>query len=92
MTVFLITYDLNVPTQDYAGLYEVLEAFDNWWHYLDSTWLICSTSSIDEVDEKVRSAMDSSDSLLIIDVTGRRVRGWLEQDAWDWIEEEGLQR
>lgn len=35
--IYLVTYDLNKPQQEYEELYEELKHIGAWWHYLDST-------------------------------------------------------
>lgn len=84
--VYLITYDLNKPGQDYEGLYEAIKCLGPWWHYLDSTWLVdTSLNSAQAVWQELSSQIDEGDYLLIIKVT-RDYYGWLANDAWDWID------
>lgn len=85
--VYLVTYDLNKPGKDYTGLYQAIkDASDgNWWHYLDSTWLIrTQSSSANAVFQKIQPHLDSNDRCLVIEVT-RNYQGWLDKDAWDYI-------
>lgn len=45
MALYIISYDLREPDRDYTGLYDALKGFSNWWHYLESTWIIKTTHS-----------------------------------------------
>lgn len=83
--LYLVTYDLNKPEQNYSGLFEFLKSNKNWWHHLDSTWLIKSDEEIEIFKNKVKAQIDDNDSLLIINVTDDKYKGWLTKKAWDWL-------
>ena len=84
MAVYAISYDLNKPGQDYNSLYEAIKSLGSWWHHLDSTWLLDTHYTAQQVSDKLMQTMDKSDRLLVIRVT-REYAGWLTQDAWDWL-------
>ena len=51
MSALLITYDLNAPGQKYDDLYqEIKDLGSTWWHYLDSTWVVKTTLTPDQVE------------------------------------------
>ena len=88
MGALLITYDLNKPGKDYDALYDKIKGLGSyWWHYLDSTWIVDTPLSPAAASEQLRTVLDASDRLLIINVTGDASDGWLEQDAWNWIKQ-----
>jgi hypothetical protein len=37
--------------------------------------------------EKIKHAIDSDDSLFIVDITKADRQGWLARDFWSWIKE-----
>lgn len=82
--VYIVSYDLNRPGQNYAGLYEALKSFEDWWHYLDSTWLLDTGRSAQQIYDRLAPVLDSNDSILVIRV-GRDYQGWLPTKAWEWI-------
>ena len=82
--VHLVTYDLKKPGQDYSAVHDTIKSFGIWWHYLESTWLVDSFLTADQIAVKVRQHIDQNDRLLVIGVTSESA-GWLPQDAWDWI-------
>lgn len=84
MKVYSITYDLSAPNRNYDGLHEAIKKCGMWWHYLESTWLVKTTSTPSEIFNKLSSEIDKNDSLLIIEVRNNK-NGWLPQKAWDWI-------
>jgi hypothetical protein len=86
MRQLLITYDLNRKGQAYPALYEAIKSLGVWWHYLDSTWIVRTSSTIDAVTNKIRSVIDANDHFIVIDITGDSMNGWLPKDAWDWLQ------
>ena len=81
---YCVTYDLKTPGRNYTALFEALKQSPKWWHYLQSTWLIQTTETPDQVWGRLVQQIDRTDFLLIIEVR-RSTQGWLPKDAWDWI-------
>ena len=84
MKAFSITYDLKVPGRNYEGLYNAIKSCGKYWHYLDSTWIVVSNESSQQVWNMLAPNIDKSDFVLVIEVR-RDCYGWLPKDAWDWI-------
>lgn len=85
MATLLVGYDLNKPGQNYEGLIERLKNVGtNWWHHLDSTWLIKTTMSTVELRDDLARFIDSGDELFVVDVTARAA-------AWIGFNERGSQ-
>ncbi len=83
--VYLVSYDLRKPKQNYEGLFEELKRSPGWWHYLDSTWLISTSETAYQVYHRLAIHVNESDSLLVIRVS-RDWTGWLPKEAWDWLD------
>lgn len=90
MAAKLITYDLNSPGQDYDKLIKAIKELGPWWHYLESTWLVDTRRTPDQIVEYIRKMTDKNDYLLVIDVTGDTHQGFLPKSAWDWINQHML--
>jgi hypothetical protein len=90
-TVYMVAYDLRKPGQDYVGIYKVLQSFQSWWHYLDSTWLIVTDLDPDGIFARLAPHLDSNDNLIVMEVANRK-GGWLPQQAWQWIDEHCVER
>ena len=86
MTVYCVSYDLNKTGQKYNALIEELKESPSWWHYLDSTWLIYTSETADQLSARLLKHTDQNDRLLIIKVV-REYQGWLTEEAWEWIRE-----
>lgn len=84
MKAYSITYDLKNPGRDYKKLYEAIKASGKWWHYLESTWLVVTDETSQQIWNRIGRTIDDNDFVLIIEVR-KDVHGWLPKDAWDWI-------
>jgi hypothetical protein len=84
MSAYLVTYNLKTKGQNYAPLYEALKASDAWWHYIDSSWLIKTTETPDQIWKRLVPHITGSDFMLIIEVRDN-AQGWLPAKAWEWI-------
>lgn len=84
MSVYCVSYDLNQAGQNYNALYDELKKSPGWCHPLDSTWLISTGETAQQLSDRLRKHLDNNDSLLVIGVT-KEYAGWLTQDTWDWM-------
>ena len=84
--VYLVSYDLRKPNQNYEGLFEELKRSPAWWHYLDSTWLISTSESAAQIYHRLAIYINPPDNILIIQVT-KDYYGWLPKEAWAWIKQ-----
>lgn len=87
MKAYLITYDLKKRGQDYKSLYDAIKSAsfdDTWCHYLDSTWIIKSNLSVQQVSDKIKQAVDDNDNFIVIEVV-KNYHGWLPREAWDYL-------
>ncbi len=82
--VYLISYDLNKPGQNYDDLYEAIKELGIWWHYLDSTWLVKADLNATQIRDHLRKTTDDNDHFLVIGVTNE-FDGWLPEKAWEWL-------
>lgn len=87
--VYVVSYDLRKPGQEYKNLFDELQASTSWWHFLDSTWLIATPESANELYNRLRTHLDRDDSILVIQAGADR-QGWLPKKAWEWIDRELL--
>ncbi len=86
---YLITYDLKGPPSKYRDVSEEIKQLGAWWHYLESTWIVkSSTLNADSMFAKLEKHISGGDRVLIIKVDKNDKQGWLPQDAWDWINED----
>lgn len=84
MKAYTINYDLKAPNRNYQGLYDEIKKSSLWWHYLESTWIVITDETTNEIWQRLEPHIDKNDYVLIIEVRDN-VQGWLPKDAWDWI-------
>lgn len=82
--VYNVSYDLNKTGKDYLGLHSELKKTYEWYHLLDSTWLLYTSETADQIWQRLKSHIDGNDNILIIQVTNNK-QGWLNQDQWTWL-------
>jgi hypothetical protein len=89
MSTLLIGYDLNRPGQNYPELIEYLKSYGTVWHYLDSTWLIVTWKSTIQVRDEIKAYVDSTDEVLVVNVTGDAWASFgLSDKANRWLKEQ----
>ncbi len=85
--VYLITYDLNNPGQNYDDVIQAIKDASTgaWCSYWKSSYLIKSNyTTADAVFDKIKPHLDKNDTALVIEVKNNK-QGWLTQDQWDYI-------
>lgn len=70
MTSMIVVYDLCTPGRNYNKLYEAIKSYSEWAHITESTWFIKTSSSCEQVRDKLKSQMDSNDRLFVGELTG----------------------
>lgn len=82
MKSYMIGYDLNKSDKDYDGLIKkIKEISGTWWHHLDSTWIIKTTKSAEEIRNLLSPYIDNNDELLVAHLSG--------EGAWKGFNEKG---
>ncbi len=82
----LVTYDLNTPGQDYRVIHEAIKSLGEWCKPMESTWLINTNLSANQISERLRQCLDQNDRLLIVEIDPSTANGWLSKDVWEWIQ------
>ena len=84
--VYLVTYDLNKVGQDYNNLYNAIKDIGSYYHCLDSTWLVETDLTSEQISSYLRQQIDYNDHILIIKVM-KDYQGWLPKDFWNWLDD-----
>lgn len=83
--IHLISFDPHKVNAN--DLHEVIAndiPITTWWHYLGSTYLIKTNSSVKDIADIIERRWPKQ-RYLIIRVDAREFNGWLPPKAWDWI-------
>lgn len=83
---YIVAYDLNAPGQKYKKMTEALETYGtNQKKILETTWLLKTRKSAQEIYDGLKAYLDSNDRIIVIEVVPANAQGWLSQDAWNWL-------
>jgi len=86
MATYLIGYDLNKSGKDYAALIEAIKKIaKNWWHCLDSTWIIKHDGPSVSIRDALSPYIDSNDELLVVKLTGEGAWIGFDKQCSDWL-------
>lgn len=85
MSVYLVSYDLNRPGQDYGSLWKAIQSYPGSCHAMESQWFIRSDKSVDEICRHLRGFIDKNDFLFVSEVTPGHQAGWLADDVAAWL-------
>ncbi|NNT93892.1 hypothetical protein [Stutzerimonas nitrititolerans] len=64
-----VSYDLNTPGKDYSKVIDAIKALGSWAKVQKSFWYVNSSLNAEQAASRVWAAMDSNDSLIVIDAT-----------------------
>jgi hypothetical protein len=85
MAIYLISYDLNKPGQDYADLIAAIKRLGTWWHYLDSTWVVEHDGPAMTIRDALFPNLDRNDELLVVRL-GKDWAWYGRTDAGQWLQ------
>ena len=70
-----------------SKLYEAIKSYNEWQHPLESTWIVCTSETANDISAKLRSdgKMDNSDLLFVCALEINDRQGWLDKSVWNWI-------
>ncbi|WP_155499907.1 SinR family protein [Pseudomonas protegens] len=87
MAVFFIGYDLIKPGKDYSKIVPAIQkTFPNYWHCLDSTWLVNTNHTAQQIADYLLQFIDGNDRLLVAPVSRGAV--WttsFNKGCQDWL-------
>lgn len=68
MAVYLLSYDLRRPGQNYQALYDELRSLDG-VRVLESVWLLDVPQTAIQLRDAVESYLDRNDGVLVLEIT-----------------------
>jgi hypothetical protein len=84
MKVYQIDYDLR-KQRNYAALYEQIRSYGTYCHPLESTWIIATQQSAEQIRDKLTKTMDGDDGLLVTRLQGEAAWRNLSNDSNDEV-------
>lgn len=85
MSVLIINFSLKNKSKDYSPLYSAIQENSlEWWHFLESTWIVTTTYSADAFARTLFPHIEDTDYLLVAKLHSEH-QGWLPKEAWEWL-------
>lgn len=87
MSTYIVTYDLRKPGRNYEDLYTYLKSLDNWCHLADSTWVVVSSKSAEQIRDGIAAVVDAGDRYAVIKGATPGVGAWhgMADEVSDWL-------
>lgn len=85
--LYMITYDLYRPQQDYAGLFAAIQAEGAALRCLQSVWLLQTNTDINLLQTRLMTHIAANDRVILVDITQRPRNGWMNRNVWTWMQQ-----
>jgi hypothetical protein len=88
MATILIAYDIHPSEGDgYERVTDAIRSLGEWWHHLESTWLVKTDHTPDQIRDLLKEYVSSDDQLLVIDISQDPAAWFGVNDAGSrWLE------
>jgi len=83
--VYIITYDLIQPGQNYTSLIEKIRGYGTWAKIGGSSYLIITDQNPSQIRNNLRSALDPNDKLFVSFCPSPSAWHGLPEDVSKWI-------
>lgn len=83
--VYIISYDLQAPTQRYDALTARIKAYPNWACLGGSVYMIETNESHVQVRDNLGQEIDGNDKLFVAKVSAPAAWKGYSQEVTDWI-------
>jgi hypothetical protein len=71
IATILIAYDIHPREGEmYDDLIEKIQSLGDWWHHLESAWIVRCAHSPREIRDQLKSYIGTDDQLLVIEISG----------------------
>lgn len=87
MKSYLVACELNRPGKSYPEVSRAFETFARIWHHLESVWIVKTDWTAREVRNHLKPHIDSSDKLLVVELTGEGAWSGFNDEAVSWLSE-----
>lgn len=68
-----------------AILVEEIETYETWWRCLDSTWIIASPKTADQVKNHLQQHLGLNDKLVVVEMAGNAASVGFDKECADWL-------
>lgn len=86
MSIYMIGYDLNKIGQRYAALAAAIQRIGPCWHGLDSTWLVMTEQTANNIATYLQRQIDADNELLVAKLSDDSAWVGFKDGDWEWLE------
>jgi len=84
--VYLISYTLHKPGQDYTDLHGAIKAISGtWWHHTTSVWLVETSMSAKQIFDALSRYIDANDDLMVFRLQGDWQGKLADATNYNWL-------
>ena len=66
MQTYVVVYDIVGQPKDYKKLHECIKAYGRWARPTESTWLVNTSESAEQIRDKLLKVIDENDRLFVV--------------------------
>lgn len=85
--LYAVIYQLKNMRKNYESLYQKIEDYGTWMHYIDNLWIIESSKDADQITNDLLPFIDQKKDFILVLQIARNYHGWIPREAWDWMGE-----
>jgi hypothetical protein len=86
MRLLLVTFSLRNPNKDYSSFHVAIRGNAlNWWHFIEQTCVVSTHLDAYAFAQLLYPHMETTDSVLVVEIQPHQFQGWLPKPAWDWL-------
>ncbi len=84
--VYLVSYTLHKPGQDYTDLHKAIkEVSGTWWKHTTSAWLADASVSAKQIFDRIVPYVDKNDDLMVFRLQGEWHGRTADSTNYDWL-------
>jgi hypothetical protein len=84
--LLLVTFSLRNRTKDYNPFLVALRGnVLQWWHFIEQTCVVATEHNVQSLTNELLPHIETTDSLLVVELTPHQMQGWLPAVAWEWL-------
>ena len=83
MASYIVCYDLRAPGRNYQALYERLKQYPQWGKVTESTWVVVTSWTAQQVRDDLFGYLDTNDRIFVVKSAGEAAwQNSICENAW----------
>jgi len=85
--LYAVMCQLKKRWKNYSSLYQKIESYGTWMHYIDKVWIIETTDDANKISNDLLPFIDQQSDYILIIKLAQDYQGWFPEGAWNWMNE-----